>query len=308
MRIERKMLVLSIIILVFVGCNPFKKGEDSMLCRIIVDKRGETIKVGEEVELSLTEKTEENSIIWSSSDYDRPALVKREKAMFRGDLFETLGLLSQGDSAIVKINIDSMEMKMGQPRPKFTKGKYLIYTLKINNVVHKEELNDKLYAVKVNEFLKARLEQLRIKEPSKIRNYMAAQHLNAGVTGSGLNYIITQKGTGPAPVPGDTMEVNYTGMLLSGKVFDSTYPDMAKKAGVFHDLYNPYKMTYGMYGTTPGLNEAIMMMPKGAKIKVIIPSALAYGKKGDDTRIQAYTPLVYEIEMVNIIHPHKKSK
>ncbi len=41
-------------------------------------------------------------------------------------------------------------------------------------------------------------------------------------TKSGLMYEVLEKGTGGSPPPGATVSVNYTGMLLDGRVFDST--------------------------------------------------------------------------------------
>jgi len=258
---------------------------------IVEDNSGETIKEGEVVELSVMARTEEDSVVWNSADYDRPALVKRERSMFKGDLFAALGLLSQGDSAVVRINIDSMEIKMGIPRPGATRSRYLVYSMRIVHVVPKGQLSDSLYAAKVDKFLEARLEKLENDEPAKIKSFVTSRNWDPVTTGSGLEYCLIQKGTGPPPMPDDTMEVRYTGMLMSGKMITSAS--------------SPCKITYDMYGTTRGFNEMLMLMPKGSKAKAIIPSVLAYGRKGqgEDMAIQAYTPLVYEMEMVNIIHP-----
>ncbi|HVU54715.1 MAG TPA: FKBP-type peptidyl-prolyl cis-trans isomerase [Puia sp.] len=266
----------------------WSKGEGDLLYNMVEDKGGETIKEGEVVELSVTARTEEDSLVWSSADYDRPALVKRERSLFKGDLFSALGLLSEGDSAVVRINIDSMEFKMGVPRPGTTKGRYLIYTMRIGHVVHRGKLPDSLYAAKVDTFLEARLDRLKLEEPMKVDAFVTRQHWTTTVTSSGLRYSWIQKGTGPAPMQGDTMEIKYTGRLMSGKVIAST--EVAR-------------IPYSIYGTIPGFSEMSTSMPKGSKVKALIPSALAYGREGRDGSIQAYTPLVYEMEMVDIIHP-----
>jgi FKBP-type peptidyl-prolyl cis-trans isomerase FklB len=77
------------------------------------------------------------------------------------------------------------------------------------------------------------------------------------------------------------------GMLMSGKVIAPTSAE---------------RIVYGTYGTIPGFMEMLLLMPKGSKVKALIPSALAYGREGRDGSIQAYTPLVYEMEMVDILH------
>jgi FKBP-type peptidyl-prolyl cis-trans isomerase len=43
-----------------------------------------------------------------------------------------------------------------------------------------------------------------------------------------------------------------------------------------------------------------MMMNKGAKAKLIIPASLGYGERGAGS-IPPFTPLVFEVELVDII-------
>src|SRR5215831_19398566 len=56
--------------------------------------------------------------------------------------------------------------------------------------------------------------------------YLAANAHKAGVVvrPSGLQYQILKNGFGKRPLPTDTVTVNYTGMLINGKVFDGTEP------------------------------------------------------------------------------------
>ena len=152
---RRRIIGIGFVVLGFAGCSRFHKGEGDMRYEIIDDVPGAAIREGEVVELSVTARTEEDSVLWSSADYDRPALVRRERSVFRGDLFAALGLLSEGDSAVVMINIDSMEAKMGVRRPGGTKGRYLVYSLRIGRVVHKGKLPDSLYTAEVDKFYEA---------------------------------------------------------------------------------------------------------------------------------------------------------
>jgi FKBP-type peptidyl-prolyl cis-trans isomerase FkpA len=48
----------------------------------------------------------------------------------KGDISAGFCCLSEGDSATIKTNIDSM-FKKGQPRPPGLKGKYVIYQVKV---------------------------------------------------------------------------------------------------------------------------------------------------------------------------------
>jgi FKBP-type peptidyl-prolyl cis-trans isomerase FkpA len=307
------IILLGVMMFGIASCNNFKKGEGDMLYEILIDKKGAAIKDGEVIELTATEKTEEGSEIWNSRLYDRTAVFKKSKSVFKGDLFAALGMLSEGDSAIVKINLDSMVTKMGRVRPEDTKGRYLIYTLKINRVIHREELNDSLYNIRINRFLKTRLTQLRDEEGGKVKNYINNKNLKPDHTNSGLQYIITKKGTGTRPTPGDTVAVEYTGMLMSGKIFATTYSDVATKANIKASKGEFSKIILGLNRNVPGLEEALKLFPTGTKATIIIPSKLAYGENGNyddynNENIQPYSPLIYVFEVGNITHPKEKLK
>ena len=55
-----------------------------------------------------------------------------------------------------------------------------------------------------------------------------------------------------------------------------------------------------MQGSIPGFEEALFLLPKGGKATVVLPSSLAYGEQGNQG-IPPFTPLVFELEMINII-------
>jgi FKBP-type peptidyl-prolyl cis-trans isomerase len=55
-----------------------------------------------------------------------------------------------------------------------------------------------------------------------------------------------------------------------------------------------------MNSSIPGFEEGLLLLSKGAKATLIIPSNLAYGEQGNQG-IPPFTPLIFELEMVNII-------
>lgn len=299
---KKLVIVLGLAVTGLTACKNFEKGEGDMLYKIHTDKAGETIKEGDFIAFKAIEKTEGDSVLYSSYDYDRPSLMVKEKSVFKGDLFAALSLLSEGDSATFKINIDSMVQKMGRPMPSDTTKKYLVYTVKIDKVIPKGNLNDSVFRVKIDEYLKAEMDIAKTSEVKKIKSYVASKSLKPTVSASGLNYVITTEGSGAKANPGDTVLVNYTGMFLSGKVFDTSLPEVAKKSGTFNPQrpYEPLKLPVGMNSSIPGFEEGLMLLTKGAKATLILPSNLAYGEQGNQG-IPPYSPLIFEIEMVNII-------
>ena len=115
--------------------------------------------------------------------------------------------------------------------------------------------------------------------------------------------MVEKEGTGSKPVAGDTVALNYKGYMLSGKVFDTTLPEEAKKAGVFNAgrPYEPLKVPVGANSTIPGFDEAMAMFSKGTKATIIIPSKLGYGEQGQPGIIPPFTPLIFDVTIENII-------
>jgi FKBP-type peptidyl-prolyl cis-trans isomerase FkpA len=302
---KKNLLILLGIAIAFSSCKQFKQGEGDMFYKIHEDKDGPLIQDGDFIVFKFIQKTEEDSILYNSADYDRPAMTVKQKAGFKGDMFTAIGMLSEGDSATFKINIDSLVNKLGMPKPENVKGKYMLYTFKIDKVIPKGKLNDADFQTKIEQFLKVETDKAKNNEAGRIKNYVEKNDLKPTTTPSGLNYVITREAkNGMRAKPGDTVEVNYTGMFLSGKVFDTSIADVAKKSGTFmaQRPYQPIKIPVGVgSGIIQGWEEALMLLPKGSKATLILPSKLAYGEQGSAPTIQPYTPLVFEVDIVNII-------
>lgn len=82
-------------------------------------------------------------------------------------------------------------------------------------------------------------------------------------TASGLQYQVLKEGSGPKAADGDGVSVWTVGTLRDGTVF--------QPAGSI-------RLQVG--GAIPGFDEALKMMSKGSKLRVWIPSSLAYDKAG----------------------------
>ena len=131
-------------------------------------------------------------------------------------------------------------------------------------------------------------------EKVNISKYITDNKLTTVITASGLQYVITKEGTSENASIGDTVMVQYTGRLLNGFKFDSSYP-----AG------KPLEFPVGQGVVIKGWDEILQIMGNGAKATVIIPSALAYGaSEMGNGAIPAYSTLVFEMELVGI----KKAK
>jgi len=97
-------------------------------------------------------------------------------------------------------------------------------------------------------------------------------------------------GSGPEVKDGDTVHVQYTGTLTSGKKFDSSYDHGG----------DPFKVTVGQGEVIKGWDEGLLGMRVGGKRRLRIPSDLGYGAAGSPPDIPANAGLVFEIELVSI--------
>jgi peptidylprolyl isomerase len=105
-------------------------------------------------------------------------------------------------------------------------------------------------------------------------------------TKSGLMYEVLAKGSGASPAAGATVSVKYKGLLLDGRVFDST-----------ESRGSP--VTFQVDRVIKGWTEALLMMKRGEKRRLVIPPELAYGERGYPGVIPPNAFLVFEVELVD---------
>lgn len=109
----------------------------------------------------------------------------------------------------------------------------------------------------------------------------------AVTTPSGLKYVVVAEGEGEPPQKGALVTVHYTGKLLNGKKFDSSY-----------DRGQPIDFPVGRGQVIKGWEEALLSMKKGEKRVLIIPSQLGYGPSGRGP-IPPNATMVFDVELVN---------
>ncbi|MGX7668663.1 peptidylprolyl isomerase [Flavobacterium pedocola] len=161
-----------------------------------------------------------------------------------------------------------------------------------------QALKDKEYETKYGQVI-----QMKKAEFDKLR-------ATASKTASGLQYVVTKKGTGVKPAAGAQVQIGYAGYFENGKMFDTSFEDVAKMYGKHDPMraqqggYNGFPFTYGnKNGLIPGFIEALENLNFGDKATFFIPANLGYGQKGAGTVIPPNSNLIFEIEMTD---PTKK--
>ena len=123
----------------------------------------------------------------------------------------------------------------------------------------------------------------------KGEKFLAENGKRAGVTTtpSGLEYEVITKGEGKSPKATDTVLVHYSGKLIDGTEFDSSY-----KRGE--------PIEFPLNGVIPGWTEGVQLMKEGAKYRFFIPSKLAYGSRGAGGAIGPDEALIFEVELLKV--------
>lgn len=292
----------------------FTKTPKGGLYTILKQGNGTKVKEGDVITFQFTQKTDKDSLLGSSYQMGKPAMVQVQPSKNVADLMEVFPLLSVNDSVLVRVPTDSIFVGHEESRPPFLpKASYLNFTIKIEKI----QTLDQAMAERNAAMEKSRTEQaamagkMRLAETSTIAQYIASNKLSPLTTASGLKYVVTTPSAGKKPLAGDTLLVNYTGRTMSGKVFDSSVESVAKASGLEQPgrTYEPFKFVVGNSEVIKGWDEGLLLMNQGSKATFIIPSALGYGERGAGEDIKPYSPLVFDIELVKIITGvHKPAK
>ena len=138
---------------------------------------------------------------------------------------------------------------------------------------------------------KEKEEQITKSTNSKVdgEKFLAENRNNDGVIvlASGLQYKIIKNSIGKKPTANSRVVVHYRGTLIDGTEFDSSY---ARGEPIELNLNQVIK----------GWQEALQLMAIGSKWQIVIPSELAYGKRGAGRIIGPNATLIFDIELLSI--------
>ncbi|UOG75591.1 FKBP-type peptidyl-prolyl cis-trans isomerase [Hymenobacter tibetensis] len=256
-------------------------------------------RIGKILALDVEYRTAKDSILFNSRKQQMgiPMRIELQEVKIKGGLEEAIALLQPGDSAVFRFNVDTIFAKsFRQPVPPFMKkaGNTMTMLVKAQKVQSREEAmadQQKAMVAQQQQMVAHAAEQSK-KDDAVLQEYVKKNNLNVQKDTSGVYYVVTTPGTGPKPKTGQTVSVKYKGMLLDGKVFDSS--EKAPNNG------KPIDFAIGVGQVIPGWDRAIPLLSKGSKATLLIPSPLAYGQRGAGTDIPADAPLRFDVELVDV--------
>ena len=263
--------------------NDYNQTESGLLYKIHINGEGTTSpQEGDFLDVIMVYGTEDSVLFDSRTLPTQEQMsVPMMASVFKGDIYEGLALMKQGDSATFALNADSVWLKlfrMPAPPPGLDSLDYLYFHVQLNEILTKEEMQARK---------DAELREMEEGELAARTEYLEANYPDAVPTESGLYYVRTKKGSGKKPVPGQNITVHYTGTLLDGTKFDSSV-----------DRGTPYSFPLGKGRVIKGWDEGIALMQKGEKGVLIVPSDLGYGPRGSRS-IAPFATLIFEVELVD---------
>ncbi len=108
---------------------------------------------------------------------------------------------------------------------------------------------------------------------------------------NGLQVEILLAGDGAIPMEDDWVQVHYRGMHIDGREFENSW---RKREAA----------TVAVANTIPGWRQALMSIPVGTRIRLVLPPELAYGRPGGG-HIGPEETLVFELELLAIVEPEQ---
>jgi FKBP-type peptidyl-prolyl cis-trans isomerase FkpA len=237
---------------------------------------------GDLIKTILVYTNHKDSVIYDSR-ISRPENVFELLApTFKGSLEEGMLMMAIGDSAIFKVNADSVYAKtFKQPRPAYVKkGSKLTFRIKLLGIKTKE-LIDKRTPEEIEKDNEAR----RLAEPKLIQDFITLNKIEAQASETGLYFIERQAGSGPGITKESKVKIVYNCTTLDGAVIDTQA--------------NPIEIDMALGKITKGMEEGLLKMSMGSKATLIIPSNLAFGKRKISS-VLPYTTLIYDLEVIEV--------
>ena len=126
-------------------------------------------------------------------------------------------------------------------------------------------------------------------EKKQLLSYIREKGHAVDTLEDGLYRTFFKQGYGNAIAEGDSVVIHLTGHLLDGSLFQQT------------DKNNPMAFTYGKKNLLEGLKKGLNSLKEGAEVKLFMTSDYGYGDAGARPHILPFSPLIYEINIIEVI-------
>ena len=273
----------------------FKKTKGGMPYKLFTEGKGAKPVEGDILKLQFIRKIND-SVLVSTYQQGAPAYIPYSSQTQPYDISEVMSQVHKGDSIYAVQLVDSFMARNPQSvPPNFKKGDKVITMVKILDIfkspeaARKDEAETKERAFSTDPAIKAQMS----KDAGLLNEYMSKNGIQAQKTKNGVLVQVSAQGTGPKVEAGKFVSLKYKGYTLDGNVFDTNMDTSFKHT-------EPLDFVIGSGGMMKGFEEGVMILKKGDKAKLLIPSSLGYGAQGNGGAIQPNSNLVFDIEVLDV--------
>ena len=305
---KKSIVAVSLVALLMAACSSTKETKSGYKYNVVRAGDGKLPATGQILILNMSFKDSKDSIWSDSRKADYPTMVQKLDTVPQGDIvLEVFQILTKGDSVTFTVSAkDLFEKTFKSPPPAGvdTTG-FFTFEIGVTDVISEEDarkLQTEIMAKLGEKEAVKQKEQLAI-DTVLIDNYLKEKSIVAQKTASGLRYVIEKQGMGENAQQGQTVTVNYSGFLLDGRCFDSSFESIARANNVYNEArapYEPLEVVIGYRQVMQGWEEALSLMNKGSKMTVYIPSGLAYGPNQRSELITPNSNMKFEMELIDI--------
>lgn len=268
------------------GGATYQKTAGGMPYQLFRSKETQTAKTGEYLKLQLTQQI--NDSVYFTTGGKLPIYIAVGATPQPYDISELWTKLSPGDSLVTTQLMDTFLKRMpaGNLPPQFKKGDRIMTFVKVLGIISSDSL-------KIVDEQKENAAYAK-REAAEIEKFLGAKLSTIQRTPSGAYVEILQEGTGEVVKAGNFVSLNYTGSTFEGKVFDSNTDSTFKHV-------EPLRFSVGSGQMIKGIDEALLLVKKGTKAKVYIPSALGYGAAPPPgAPIKPYEHLIFDFTVLDV--------
>jgi FKBP-type peptidyl-prolyl cis-trans isomerase len=265
----------------------FSVTEDKLFYKLCKIGDGQTHpEKGDVLLLSVNYRTQKDSVFFDSKHnawmgYFVAVNPAADRRCFKSYLTD----MNEGDSMVFLMQPDAFFKELFDSETPYFSKKDSIVKAEVKLVAIMDSSDMDLY----KQGRMVELKENTINEAAQILNYAKSQWKDFDSIPEAILFRKNRTTNDSAITEGKQVSLRYTGYFLDGRMFDN-----ARSVKTFDFTYGSQQQLL------PGLQMALGVMRKGEIAKIILPSQLAYGELGSGNIVPPYSPLLYEIEIVDV--------
>lgn len=315
MKQVRNIVCIGLLMSIIVSCNEKEKtvNLDSGLSYTYINQgEGEQVKKGEFLLLNIQYKDQNDSVWMNTEDQGYGMIIPKKDSIWNsevGNVNEIFYNLVKGDSIVFNINIKELFIKTfhAQVPDGVNDNMLMTFNVGVQDVMNESEVqaHRQKQQAKLQKKMMAKGQEQDSLEQIEIKKYLEDNNIDAKRTENDLYYYVIKQGDGKKPENGDRIKVNYSGKILNGDYFDSSVKSVAQENNIYNaarEPYSPFEFNLGRGEVIKGWDEGFSLLNVGDQAVLIIPSKLGYGARPMGNKIPAYSILMFEIELLEVVN------